>query len=481
MKYNTTQRMLRGVIIAVSCRMKKIYLILGLICLIVAVFFLLQRPGFLKGVYEDDPLTSEPQNVHETDTRLSMRPHSRLRAKYPARLGFRFSSLNRIEDMSARVGGLSHFIVQDRIAKRDAELLKIILKQSKIEQPSQEFTIAAQLAQALVDWYIVDPEKALEFTLLLASPDEKNRLLNFVLTHVAETDFDRMLELAKLHLADEKGSTKISLDLFNKAALQDDLGEAILGLCSIGSADRRAKCPWLRFTYPEDFPFESTLNGLADIVAGLPEGRSLPIAPTLMLSTWAARDSDSAYQWLLQRKNVPYNSSFSNFMSGYRKHCTTLEAAHIAGQWVDPELEPDNAHRYYIATRILHEHTDDATLNAFLKGADDSGNTYTHLAGLLKATQGYAEGNIKRKRTEEHILAAMNPKERMRYYTTDWNSLNSPSASSNTASSRFLSYVPSYVEPLLRKLGHGDQDISRLRIKPPSVKTGAASAPAPEK
>lgn len=350
--------------------------------------------------------------------------------------------------------GPSHRLERER-TKRKAAVLRMIARLSKLPPPqplppADYISEDELLEKVLMNWYAVEPDKALRFVQGLEVDDVRAELLNKVVAKIAEQDFDRALEIVKADLKNKDGLFQVSGEVLEKAALSGNLADHIIQLCGLGPGDGNyVQTRYASLDYGSDFPYQKVLDGLADISERISRDGELPVVPGGLLAEWAKRDPQAAYDWLLKGREVEGNSSIDGFMAGYMETVSTQDAMKVAAQWLDPDVQ--TFVRYELPVELLCRQPDAKTLETFMDATQDPEHRSTHLEGLLVAADKTIRINSDLVR--EQILSAMTPEQRISHYER----LYLQSRIENPAWK-----VGDGTISLLRKLGHSEAEIARI-------------------
>lgn len=281
---------------------------------------------------------------------------------------------------------------------------------------------------AMVAWYGKDPSAALKFIGGLKSTLDRNRFAKEIILSKVEggEDFPNLLAMAnKLeHLLTAKdGSVHLPEKLLTEAARRssDDLFQ----LCKLSKSteidneyNRR-----VQLNYAKDFDFKDMLDRLGQLTSTLPEGQQINELPDNLLSTWANRDPDAAYEWLKSDavKNVPGNNHIGEFFKGIRNAASAEELGQLLADNIhsaDSKETPDYR-QLHEAIAVESPSKTKNVLIEFTKNLSSQKEATEHLNYLIASTGSYSS------QTLEGIVGAMPSDEHMKsitYLNRSWSS-----------------------------------------------------------
>jgi hypothetical protein len=292
------------------------------------------------------------------------------------------------------------------------------------------------LDKLIYAWYAVNPDAALRWLLALSNQTDVNKLLSTLIGNVACKDLDRAIALA------ERYGVAQGRDLLMSEAWVSHLGMLntkdylrVAGLF-IHMHGWVSGCP---IEYAPDFDFRQALDGLAKMQAGLETGTAISFMPPNILSEWAKRDWDAAYEWVLSEKKVPDNG-IQELVSVAAATATTDE---LAGMAVQVLALPNRSEREnnYDALGILVSRLSPELMASFIEQAP--GERQENLKRLL-AMSGIGSGGSF-DTFIEILLSQMTPEERILLLHD-----------------KLHSSRKKFYESTLRRLGHSDQEIEQM-------------------
>jgi len=174
------------------------------------------------------------------------------------------------------------------------------------------------MAHFLPQWYQYAPGLAMEWIRGRSSQQESMKLLSTLITGLAPDHLGEALELAVLNDQEMSAAGTMQFRMgtsLYRAAIENDM-DAFVRVARLNiSTSNSTRHPG--FDYPEGFDFSGALNGLADVTESLENNQVLLVAPGDLLSDWAQRDPQAAFDWLLQGRKVAENDTFEDFLEGY--------------------------------------------------------------------------------------------------------------------------------------------------------------------
>lgn len=297
-----------------------------------------------------------------------------------------------------------------------------------------------RLGRLLTAWSERDPEAALAWADGIENPKDRKDLLDKVIVAVSDKDSEKGLELVRRYCLTENGRWDIPYEIQGKlASLDAETMLRTLGtfVSSNGTSGRGG-------TFSEGYDFRRALDGLADLHATLTSGnQSLAVVPANLLKEWARRDPEGARAWCMLGRTVPCND-LSEFMDGY---CSTATPEQAAQALVDfTTRSPQAQVPYQNAWGILGEQQSAETIERFI--ALMPGDREDKLGSLLKASTHSMGGPYDR--SKALLVKQMTAEERVSVFESCFGSDGCDDHSREI------------FQPMLRQLGHGDEEIRRM-------------------
>lgn len=303
-----------------------------------------------------------------------------------------------------------------------------------------------QLGRLLTAWSERDPEAALVWADGIENPKDRKDLLDKVIVAVSNKDCEKGLELVRRYCLTGTGRWEIPYEIQGKLVSMD--AETMLRtlgtfVSSNGTSGTGGK-------FSEDYDFRRALDGLADLHETLTSGnQSLAVIPGNLLKEWARRDPEGARAWCMLGRTVPCND-VSEFMDGFCSNATPEQAAEAL---VDlTKRSPQTQVRYQNAWGVLGEQQNGETIERFI--ALMPGEREEKLGNLLKASTHSAGGPYDR--SKALLVKQMTAEERVSVFEDCF------SSGGCDANNREI------FQPILRQLGHGDDEIRRMLPDPAS-------------
>jgi len=230
--------------------------------------------------------------------------------------------------------------------------------------------------QLLKRWYSLSKTNALSWLSELPIENERIRLMSDLVSSTVGEDFDGALELAKQFLRKENGALNLPFTFYMAATEKSP--DQFVDLYKLSKYNGNSSYGY-GLNYPEGFDFKKTLNLLHDLSGSLQEGERLSSFPTNLLKTWASRNPQEAYDWLMSDKKVTGNDRITQFIAGYAERATPAEIGSFLGDVWDAEKPNYSA----ISTMLTNTNSSEV-YETFLKNADPSISREEHHVGLLK-------------------------------------------------------------------------------------------------
>lgn len=290
-----------------------------------------------------------------------------------------------------------------------------------------------QLRDLFNAWFRKAPDVALAWLRALPKAKDRQRLLYGIVDEVAEIDPDRAVSMLRQDGADENGHIFIPDRLLEKAVSQSE--DKLLEICKLGlhrGGDWPNSC---RMSFPEGFDFRRVLDGLAAAQAEIGEDGRFASIPSNLVSEWAKRDFQSAWNWLKDDKTVIYNG-----MSDLIGSVPPADAGALLAAGFDATAKEDK--RYEDAVMEMYRTPSPEMLEAFLQAAP--GERAVHLSGLFDELKCSNLGEL-----QPLLLERMSPQQRSEALQRNFKNGTDPQTRSTLAR-------------LLRGLGHDEEEIQSL-------------------
>jgi TPR repeat protein len=138
----------------------------------------------------------------------------------------------------------------------------------------------------------------------IGNPKDRKTLLDELISHVAEKDLQKGLELARRYCRKENGNWDIPYQLGSAIFSQDaeNMVRTVGEFVSSGDSSSG-----MGAQLPVAYDFRKALDGLAALNASLKPGEKLAFVPTNLLEEWTRRDPSAAWEWVGEGKVVPFN------------------------------------------------------------------------------------------------------------------------------------------------------------------------------
>ena len=300
------------------------------------------------------------------------------------------------------------------------------------------------LEKTLKRWYQQNPEGAIAWVMALESEEDRRELLIDFVNLEAEEDLDGALALLDGFNQQVEGRMSIPSSLIQKGADRDV--ETMLRVCAAGLGESDGSSG-SGLKYATDFDFEAALNGLVELEENAGEGRSLSSLPSNLLSEWAKRDPQAAFDWVQLGKELSFNSGLDEFIDGYAEIASDEEIGSFVAELFDPSM--DERKRYDQAWDALSEVADEDAVRQFLTDVAPHGGESVHIEGLLERSMSTSGGGYDA--TRAILLNMMDSQSRYELFT------------SGGEKNRFhRSYMRDRLVPVLQRLGHTPAEISEM-------------------
>jgi len=297
------------------------------------------------------------------------------------------------------------------------------------------------LEQTIAHWYKQSPEEAIAWVMALKNPEDRRGMLMEFVDLEAEEDLDSALALLEEFDAQVEERLRLPSSLIQKGADRDV--DTMLRVCEAGLGENDGSSG-SGLNYVSGFDFEAALNGLVELEESAGPGHSLSSLPSNLLSEWAKRDPQAAFDWVQLDKELSFNSGLDEFIDGYAEVATDEEIGSFVAQLYDPQEE--QRERYDQAWDALSEVEDEDAVRQFLTDVSAHGSEAEHLQGLLLESSGSSGGSYDA--TRAILISMMDGDARYRYFTSkdgDW---------------LHREYIRKSVLPLLERLGHSSEEIA---------------------
>lgn len=237
-------------------------------------------------------------------------------------------------------------------------------------------------------WYGESPSEMRQWVLGIEKGPMRREMVNRLISAEAPVDFEAALELAAAERSSDDSRPGLPRVLFEEAAKRD--AGALLRTIGLTEYEgTSASGSGLR--YAEGFDFAAVLNGLAEMRESLPEGRRFEEVPNNILEEWSKTDPQAAYDWVLEDREVTFNSGIGEYLEGYGEIAAPDEWSPL----LQPFLEKEERHQVgaaYGASVALLRKGDSRALGDWLRGLNGIVPADDALAGLLKVSA-YSSGD----------------------------------------------------------------------------------------
>lgn len=287
-----------------------------------------------------------------------------------------------LEDLAAISGDLAR--LETELAAIDPDELWLLMEslatKAKLEGSGLGGRYDSLLARIL-EWKCQqDMESALDWVLTMKNVQQKNDLLRVALNLATEQSVEAGLAFYE-RLRFELGQ-------------QPSASYLLLGKCTkldAASFERYCRCAvyenpnttgW-KMDFAENFDFATALNKLADIQASVAKGQGFTALPYNILSEWAKRDPQAAFEWMLMGKYVIMNHGIDDFIEGYKEVASDAEVGTLIADIYQ------RSNDYTDAFRAMRAGSNSSIIGAFLEAAPASRSPEQHLAELLRVSMKY--------------------------------------------------------------------------------------------
>lgn len=321
------------------------------------------------------------------------------------------------------------------------ELLAELRGQASVYELSHEET--EQFEAIVQAWYAKAPTAALTWLHALPKSDDRERLLGIIVDGLAATDLDAALALLRQHGSNEAGGVTIPEVLLENAPMHG--ADTLVAFCRL-ELNRGGSYIGYPANYPDDFDFKRALDGLVTARDALGEGMDYHTLPSNLMSEWTLRNPEAAWTWLQQGQTIMLNGTeqfFKAFVS--TEAGSAKDVGVMLASTFEPTAEPDMC--YANVWAALGTRSSPELLDSFLQAV--SGVRATHLDGLFDHAWSWLGGKPEQMHVCAMLLERMTPAQRLETMRC-----NSPYLLSEEARSAYT--------PVLRRLGHSDEEIHTL-------------------
>jgi hypothetical protein len=296
------------------------------------------------------------------------------------------------------------------------------------------------LNDLIASWFERDPDAALGWATALENAKDREKLLGEIFRIALKKDLGRGVALVQQYGRKEDGGWEIPPEIFRLLGhlSPEEMVRTVGAFVSSNGATSS------EVETPNGFDFRSALDGLRQIENGFRKGESLAIMPALM-TRWAKLDPKSAWEWLQQGKEVPFNG-VEEFFKGYRSVASTDEFVSFLAEATDAGVKAPGEDRFRLAWQTLAEEPSPEALSAFLpKLAGERSQNLRDFFGTASTGSGGDYDRFK-----EILLQQMSPEERMDVLPNYFKR------------GRSSEHSRKFYTPILRQLGHSEQEIQRM-------------------
>ena len=303
------------------------------------------------------------------------------------------------------------------------------------------YSESGQLKELLLQWYAKAPDAAFAWVLSLKNEKDRRKHAEALIEAAGAKDYASAVSMIEEFKAAENGRIEWPASLFENAAKGG--ADEFIRLCrmSIYEGDTASGT---QVDFPPSFDFRKVLDELAATEASLGERLRIGCLPSNLLTEWAARDPQAAWEWLQQGKALTFNSNLDGFLKGYAPTATPEELGEFLAGVFDPSKNSARAHRD--ASTWLMINPSAATLDHFLSNVP--ADRPLDLAMLLEDTK--TDGNDQAKRLRSLILQKMTPDQRVEAMKCLYGKYG------------VLDKVRQSLAPELQRLGHADAEVEQL-------------------
>ena len=285
------------------------------------------------------------------------------------------------------------------------------------------------------NWHEANPDAALSWVLEMENHNIGNRLLGTILGKVTQEDPAAAIALAELHGVAAGRHLKMPYAMIEHLAGAD----AETFVRAMACFNTRSGSQQGDIDFTEGFDFRHALDRLTEISAGLEDGTRVSVMPSNLLSEWAKRDWNGAWEWALSEEKSP----FKDLGDLVNRAATQASADELAGYAATlaslPNRSPEQNFRD--AATILRHRTSPELVDGFLSQLP--GDRQENLNGILSQSFD-GTGNV-----TDMLLARMTPAERIAAFQDD-------------AVRQRLALRRDVSSAQLRQLGHSDEEIQRM-------------------
>jgi len=273
----------------------------------------------------------------------------------------------------------------DVTVSEEQKSLEDLIKQAGIDGLEIEQSVLCR--KLLFDWYKVSPDAALHWVLNCERQKDTKCLLSGLIGLVASEDLD-----AALALAERYGAAQ-GRELFMPSPLRRILGKQdtknFLRIIGLFSSYEGSSGP---VAFSDDLNFRAVLDRLIEMQTDTKKEIKKPFIPSNLLSEWAKRDWNAAWEWVLSGKEVPENNIASLLSRGAGGTVSTDELAGLAVRVVSiPNRSPEK--NYVDVGAILASRPTPELVASFLEQAP--GGRQENLTRLLAISTSSSEDSYK--------------------------------------------------------------------------------------
>ena len=251
------------------------------------------------------------------------------------------------------------------------------------------------LKRLVRDWYDSNPDEALSWVLAIGKPKDETELLNVIVSHLANKDWQAAVALAEQH-----GAAAGRVIEMPPGVLRE-----MMNTLSPEEFARVYRAGWSRGSlsfnphgFGNNFQFRETLEACDD-----------GAFPPRVLSGWAMRDLTAAWEWVNESGSENEASLKKMMLSDWGLVADDVEFAEVVSFFIS---EPDPAGRVDENLRFAHEMFVARATTGMVRSVLEQapGDRQDNLNRLLRisSTQSGANHNVFR----EELVAQMSPEER---------------------------------------------------------------------
>jgi len=354
---------------------------------------------------------------------------------------------------SAGKANLKEFIeghrFEEKIKELDVDDIEDLLLQLQERAGlfGMDYRDETRFQKLLFHWYELDPQGAIEWLNGLPKKEDRVKLVSNLAGRLAGKNLDEAITLLQGNLRKDDGYV-LPLSFLGEAAKVS--AEKYLEVVELSMTSGVDSSTSTKIVFPLDFDFRAVFDGLAQLQEGAEDGTKVRSSHSNLMSTWAERDPEGAFQWLEDGGKV-YGQGLNNYLKGFAKIRDAEEVGSFLATAFDSESSSYD--QYYMIREGLKVKPDLMLIESVFENLP--GDKVKHASGIMRAI-GVWDGDLAR--SQELVLRGLSHEERHK-------ALRSPEMA------RYLKQPKAYqaVTASLMALGYGGDEVSSILPQSSSI------------